>query len=153
MNRRQLLRYSAAPLVLTAGGCLGAFRDEGPDTDDDGVPDADDPAPEDGRVSRFVPSGDPGISIQLEPLEDPPPGETTTLRVTHEGGDVIEGDTTDRVELAAEGVPISTVPLPFKAGDQYEFEGVPVGPQVSLIWFPSSEGVEPGIVAARTVEG
>jgi hypothetical protein len=65
---------------------------------------------------------------------------------------VIDGDGTDRLELAAEARALDTVPLPFRAGDEHDIDGVPVGPQISLLWFPADEGVEPRLLVRRTIE-
>jgi len=150
VKRRRVLYAGGATTALSLTGCLDLFG-ERPDADEDGVPDADDPAPNDPRVSKWVPSGDPGINIDLESTETPPRGDRTTLLIRHEGGDVIDPGSTDRVELAVAGDPLGTVPLPFAAGDEHSIEGVPVDKQINLIWFPPGDGVEGSLIAKVTI--
>lgn len=148
VDRRTLVRAGAGVCLAGFAGCPGGLLG-GPDSDEDGVPDEEDAAPNDPRVEGFA-GGDPGISIELEPLSDPAGRETVDLRLAHQGGDTVDPEDTDRLELAAEGDPVGTVPLPFGVGDEHVIESVPVGPRLSLIWF-GSDGENALVVVATTL--
>lgn len=150
VQRRTVVRAGAGACLAGLAGCPGRLFG-GPDSDGDGDPDGEDAAPNDPRVDSFA-GGDPGIAIELEPLSDPTGRDAVDLRITHEGGDTVDTDGTDRLELAAEGDPVGTVPLPFTVGDEYVVESVPVGPRLSLIWF-GTDGENALVVATTTLAG
>lgn len=137
MHRRRVV---AALAGVATAGCVGSFA---PDSDDDGVPDGEDAAPDDPRVDRSA-GGDPPPDIAVESVEGS--DATAAVAVTHEGGEAFTPADTGRLELAAEGESVATLALPFRVGDTRRVEGVPTDQYVAVIWFPPDESADPAVL-------